>query len=415
MFDLIQQWFIDNNISTSTADLLASLTIVLGLIIISLILTRILKFILKKWITKVISQTETKWDDILLQHRVFKRGAALLPGILIAVTAYLIPQWKQQLQQLAYIYSLVMSFALINSLLDASVSIYQTFEISKERPIKGYIQVAKIVFFIVAGILIISSLLNQSPLGILTGLGAMSAVILLVFKDTLLGFIASLQMAMNDMVRIGDWIEMPEYDADGDVIDITVNTVKVQNWDKTITTIPTYSLISDSFKNWRGMSESGGRRIKRALYIDMTSVLFCDQQLLDRFNSIRLLKPYLDMKRKEIQEYNQTLNLDPEDMINGRHLTNLGTLRAYIIEYLRNHPKINKEMTLLVRQLAPTPNGLPIELYTFSADQEWANFESIQSDIFDHLLAILPEFNLRVFQNPSGHDMKTFSGGHTQN
>ncbi|MBN1266716.1 MAG: mechanosensitive ion channel [Anaerolineales bacterium] len=409
MYDIIHQWFVSQQLSSSTADLLTPLAILLNLLIISLTLARILKWILRKWITKLVAHTQIVWDDILLQHRVFGRTAALLPGFIIAGTAYLIPQWQEQLQRLAYMYSLLMSLALVNVLLNSTVSIYQTYEISRVRPIKGYIQVAKIVIFILVGILVIAALLNQSPLGILTGLGAMSAVLLLIFKDTLLGFIASIQMAMNDMVRIGDWIEMSKYGADGDVIDITVTTVKVRNWDKTITTIPTYSLISDSFKNWRGMSESGGRRIKRALYIDMTSVRFCDQEMLDHFGTIRLLQPYLENKKKEINTYNKQRDLNPDDIINGRQLTNIGTLRAYILEYLRNHPQINKDMTLMVRQLAPTPNGLPLELYTFSADQEWAVYENIQGDIFDHLFAILPEFDLRVFQSPSGYDLKTLA------
>jgi miniconductance mechanosensitive channel len=409
MFDIVYQWFIDQQLSSSAADTLTPLTILLALVLIGMILMRVLRFILRKWIIRLAKKTETIWDDILTKHRVFGRATALVPGLLIAASASLIPVWQAQLQQLAYIYMLIMGLALVNTLLDALVLIYQTYEISKERPIKGYIQVSKILFFILGGILIIAALLDRSPLGLLTGLGAMSAVLLLVFKDTLLGFIASIQMTMNDMVRIGDWIEMPRYGADGDVIDITVTTVKVQNWDRTITTIPTYSLISDSFKNWRGMAESGGRRIKRALYIDMTSVRFCDQPLLDHFDSIRLLKPYLDRKKSEIHEYNKGLNLDPDDMVNRRHLTNIGTFRAYIIEYLRSLPLINQEMTLMARQLAPTPNGLPLEVYTFSAKQEWAVYESIQSDIFDHLFAVLPEFGLRVFQSPTGHDLQSIS------
>ncbi len=409
MFDIVYQWFIDQQLSAAAADFFAPLAILLTLILIGIIVMRIMRFILRKWIIRVAKKTETVWDDILIENHVFGRAAALVPGLLIAASASLIPPWQAQLQQLAYIYMLIMGLALINTLFDAIVLIYQTYEVSKERPIKGYIQVAKILFFLLGGILIIAALLDRSPLGLLTGLGAMSAVLLLVFKDTLLGFIASIQMTMNDMVRIGDWIEMPRYGADGDVIDITVTTVKVQNWDRTITTIPTYSLISDSFKNWRGMSESGGRRIKRALYIDMTSVRFCDQPLLDHFDSIRLLKPYLEGKKSEIQEYNRELNLDPDDMVNGRHLTNIGTFRAYIIEYLRSLPPLNKEMTLMARQLAPTPSGLPIEVYTFSAKQEWPVYESIQSDIFDHLLAVLPEFGLRIFQSPTGHDLKSIS------
>lgn len=409
MFDIVYQWFLDLGVSETAADILVPLAIIAGILLIGWILTKILRFILRKWIVRIAKRTESVWDDILIEHRVFGRAAGLLPGVLLAAAAGIIPLWQEQLRQLAYIYMLVAGLAFINTLLDSVIAIYQTYQISRERPIKGYVQVAKIIFFLLGGILLIAAFLDRSPLGILTGLGAMSAVLLLVFKDTLLGFIASIQMTMNDMVRIGDWITMEKFGADGDVIDITVTTVKVQNWDKTITTIPTYSLISDSFQNWRGMTESGGRRIKRAIYIDMTSVRFCDQPLLDHLDSIRLLKPYLDRKKEEIQVHNTELGLDPDDMVNGRHLTNLGTFRGYIIEYLRSLPQVRKEMTLMVRQLAPTPEGLPLEVYTFSAEQEWSVYESIQSDIFDHLFAILPEFGLRVFQSPTGHDLQSIN------
>lgn len=409
MFDIVYQWFLDLGVSETAADILVPLAIIAGILLIGWILTKILRFILRKWIVRIAKRTESVWDDILIEHRVFGRASGLLPGVLLAAAAGIIPLWQEQLRQLAYIYMLVAGLAFINTLLDSVIAIYQTYQISRERPIKGYVQVAKIIFFLLGGILLIAAFLDRSPLGILTGLGAMSAVLLLVFKDTLLGFIASIQMTMNDMVRIGDWITMEKFGADGDVIDITVTTVKVQNWDKTITTIPTYSLISDSFQNWRGMTESGGRRIKRAIYIDMTSVRFCDQPLLDHLDSIRLLKPYLDRKKEEIQVHNTELGLDPDDMVNGRHLTNLGTFRGYIIEYLRSLPQVRKEMTLMVRQLAPTPEGLPLEVYTFSAEQEWSVYESIQSDIFDHLFAILPEFGLRVFQSPTGHDLQSIN------
>ena len=245
--------------------------------------------------------------------------------------------------------------------------------------------------------------------GILTGLGAMTAVLILVFKDSILGFVASMQLSMNDMVRIGDWIEMPKFGADGDVIDVTLHTVKVQNWDKTITTIPSYALISDSFKNWRGMSESGGRRIKRAVNIDVNSIRFCDEAMLHRFEKNNLLKGYLQTKQSELTEYNTKHGNDPQDLINARHLTNVGTFRAYMVEYLKNHPNIHQNMTFLVRQLPPGEHGLPIELYVFSNDQDWVNYEGIQSDIFDHLLAIAPQFGLRIFQRPSGADLEALA------
>jgi miniconductance mechanosensitive channel len=230
---------------------------------------------------------------------------------------------------------------------------------------------------------------------------------MLVFKDTILGFVASIQLSGHDMIRIGDWIEMPKYGADGDVIEVSINTVKVRNWDKTITTIPTYGLVSDAFKNWRGMSESGGRRIKRALHIDMSSIKFCTDEMLERFNKFDFIKNYIAEKQDEIIEYNKEHETDTSQLINGRRQTNIGVFRAYTIAYLKNHPKIHQDMTFLVRHLEPKQYGLPVQIYVFSNDQAWANYEAIQADIFDHLLAALPEFELRVFQNPTGYDFKS--------
>jgi miniconductance mechanosensitive channel len=295
------------------------------------------------------------------------------------------------------------------ALLSASDEIYRGKQVSKIRPIKGYIQVAKIVLFIFLGIVAIAVLMNRSPLLLLSGFGAMTAIILLLFKDSILGLVASIQLAGNDMVRLGDWIEMPKYGADGDVVDVSLTTVKVQNWDKTITTIPAYSLISDSFKNWRGMTESGGRRIKRALNLDMNSVRFCDPDMLVRLGKIQALQPYLEQKQRELKEFNEKHNIDPTSPVNGRNLTNIGTFRAYVVAYLKQHPKIRQDMTFLVRQLAPGPQGMPLEVYVFSNDQVWANYEAIQADIFDHLMAVVPEFGLRVFQYPTGADLQSLA------
>ena len=231
-----------------------------------------------------------------------------------------------------------------------------------------------------------------------------TAVLLLIFKDAILGFVAGIQLSANNMIHIGDWIDMPKYGADGDVIDITLTTVKVQNWDKTISTIPAYSLISDSFKNWRGMSESGGRRIKRSINIDMNTICFCDEQMIEKYRHIQYIADYIDAKKREIDEHNIAANVDDSELVNGRRMTNIGTFRAYVIAYLKNHPKINRDMTFLVRQLQPNENGLPIEIYVFSSDKVWANYEAIQADIFDHILAAVPNFGLRVFQNPTGSD-----------
>jgi len=234
---------------------------------------------------------------------------------------------------------------------------------------------------------------------------------MLVFRDSILGFVAGIQLAANKMVAVGDWIEMPNYGADGDVLEVALTTVKVQNWDKTITTIPTYALISESFKNWRGMSESGGRRIKRPVNIDMSSIRFCDEEMLERYGKIQYISEYIEAKKEELEEFNQAINVDNASLVNGRRMTNIGTFRAYIRAYLQNHPAINKSMTFLIRQLQPTEHGLPIEIYVFSKDKVWANYEAIQADIFDHILAVVPEFDLRVHQNPTGADFRALNPG----
>ena len=284
--------------------------------------------------------------------------------------------------------------------------IYRKFEVSRELPIKSFLQVIKIILVLAATILIISTLMNKSPILIFSGLGAMTAIVMLIFKDSILGLVAGIQLSANRMVARGDWIEMPKFGADGEVMEVALTTVKIRNWDKTITTIPTYALISDSFKNWRGMSTSGVRRIKRSVSLDMSSVAFLDADSLTRLRRISLLKNYLADKEKEIEAWNQQ-NADASNPINARSLTNIGTFRAYIREYLKNHPKISENETLLVRQLQPTENGIPIELYVFTTDNRWVNYEDIQSDIFDHLLSVMPEFGLSAFQASSDQSIKS--------
>ena len=285
-------------------------------------------------------------------------------------------------------------------------ALYQRRPDAARRPIKGYLQVVKIALYVVASILAIATLLDRSPVILLSGLGAMAAVLMLVFQDTLLSLVASVQISTNDIVRVGDWIEMPQLNADGDVIDIALHTVKVQNWDKTITTIPTKRLISESFKNWRGMRESGGRRIKRSLYLDQNSVYFLSEEERRRLRRFYLLHEYLGMKERELEEWNARLAEWSQEPANRRRVTNLGTFRAYVERYLRNHPGINQNMTLMVRHLAPGATGLPLEIYCFTRSVVWTEYEAVQADIFDHLLAILPEFGLRVFQQPAGADVQ---------
>jgi len=356
-----------------------------------------------------VKKSRTTWDDVLVERKVFTRLSHLAPALVIYFSAPLFSSIESILLRFSMIYMIVVGVLVINSFLDSVVDIYRSFEISKQRPIKGYIQIIKIILFVFIGIIAVSTLMDRSPWLLLSGLGAMTAVILLIFKDSILGLVASVQLSSNDMVRIGDWIEMPKYGADGDVIDVSLNTIKIQNWDKTISTIPAYYLVSDSFKNWRGMSESGGRRIKRSVNIDMSSIKFCNDEMLARFEKFQLISEYIKEKKKEISEYNKKHDIDTSELVNGRNLTNIGTFRAYIVAYLHNHPKIHQSMTFLIRQLSPNDKGLPLEIYVFCNDQEWANYEAIQADIFDHILAVAPRFDLRIFQNPTGSDFRILS------
>ncbi len=370
-------------------------------------------YVTKKIVLSVIEyfirKSRTKWDDALLERHVFTRLSHLAPALVVYFSAYLFAPYEGILQRFAMVYMILVGLAAFNAFLSAAVDIYRTFDISRQKPIKGYVQVTKIIISIFVIIIALATLMNRSPWLLLSGFGAMTAVLILVFKDSILGLVASVQLASNDMIRIGDWIEMPSYGADGDVIDVSLHTVKVQNWDKTITTIPTYALISHSFKNWRGMTESGGRRIKRALYIDLNSITFCTKEMLDRFEKYQLITDYIKSKRKEIAQYNKEHHIDTSELINGRNLTNIGTFREYVAAYLHHHPKIRQDMTFLIRHLPPGEHGLPLEIYVFCSDQEWAHYEAIQADIFDHILAVVPLFDLRLFQNPTGNDFRALT------
>ncbi len=402
------QLFAGLGLSGTVAEYLTQTLVIVLVITLSFLAHLITKKIVLVKLTQLTIKTKYQWDDIFLDAKVFHRLFHLAPALVLFIFSFAFPGFEEWIARVTLIYIVVVSLMVIDALLNAGNEIYRLFEISKEKPIKGYIQVVKIFLYLIGTIFVLSTLLNRSPWGFLTGLGAMTAILLLVFKDTILGLVASFQLVSNKMVRIGDWIEMPKYEADGDVIELSLNTVKVQNWDKTITTIPTYYLISDAFKNWRGMQESGGRRIKRSLSIDMDSIGFCTQEMIERFGKIHLISNYIKTKQKEVVDYNKLNAIESSD-ISGRQITNIGTFRAYIVEYLRNHPKIHKDMTFLVRQLAPTEKGLPIELYVFSNDQEWANYEGIQADIFDHILSAVSVFDLRLFQYPTGTSLGKLS------
>lgn len=337
-----------------------------------------------------------------VQLRVIPRLANVVPALVIAAGVAVVPGLPEQLVTVVRALCqafIVLTVALsISRVLDLVNLVYERRPDARDKPIKGYLQVAKIVMYVLVAISIVATLIGAKFLHILTGLGAMTAVLMLIFQDTILSLVASVQISGDGRVRIGDWIEMPSQNADGDVIDIALHTVTVQNFDKTITTIPTKSLISDSFRNWRGMSESGGRRIKRAIYLDQHSTRFLESEEIARFRRFRLLDDYLDGKSNELRDWNAKLAEHGAEPVNRRRVTNLGTFRAYVEQYLRNHPGVHQEMSLMVRQLQPDEHGLPLEIYCFTNTVEWAAYEGIQADIFDHLLAILPEFDLRVFQ-----------------
>ena len=383
-------------------------------LIVALSLALLLDIILQKFGTlifgKASQKTKTHWDDILLRNKFFKRIIHLAPTfIFMSVSDKLFTnavQWNEIISGAVQIYLIILLILIVNCFLKSVNDIYLTYEGSKNRPIKGYIQTIQIVLISFAVIVIISIFMGRSPLFILGGLGAFAAVLMLIFRDTILGFVAGIQISFNDMVRLGDWITISKYGADGTVIDIALTTIKIQNWDKTISTIPAYSLISESFQNWRGMEESGGRRIKRSVNIDMNSIKFADKALLAKLSKIQLLTDYIEKKQSELEKFNASKAVDNSIVVNGRRQTNIGIFRAYLERYLKAKEEINPGMTFLVRHLQPTEKGLPIEIYVFSKIQEWDKYEAIQADIFDHILSAIPEFELAVYQNISGRDLR---------
>lgn len=401
-----------NSASTSLADhpFIATMIGVTLLAVVALVADLIAKRQLVQLLRKLAMRTRGTWDDALIEQRVFSRFAQCVPAGVVMIGAKWIPGIEDgtlhTIENLALAYLALMFTLALGATMSAANSIYEQYPVARNRPLKGYIQIAKIILYSIGAILVISALLGRSPVLLLGSFGALTAVLMLVFRDTILSLVASIQLIGNDMVRVGDWIEMPGCNADGDVIDVALHTVKVQNWDKTITTIPTHKLISEAFRNWRGMSESGGRRIKRSLLLDQNSIRFLSDEETAKFKRFALLEDYITTKRQELATDNTALSGDDAATVNLRRLTNIGTFRAYIVSYLRGRTDISDTMTFLVRQLPPGPDGLPIEIYIFTNTTEWVSYEAIQADIFDHLLAIIPEFGLRVYQKPSGMDVR---------
>ena len=407
--ELIQSWLSGFNIGAETGGLLARFLIAAAVLLAALFAFYISRRIVSSGVHLVFKRSRFTWDDHLSENMLFMRLTLMVPALIIRIFIPVVfdgyPRAGGAAISAVQIYLICVTVMVLDALINSLYAIYQTFRVSREIPLKSSTQVLKIILYCTGLVLVVSVVLDRSPVYLISGLGAMTAVLMLVFKDPIMGFVAGIQLISNRMLKNGDWIEMSKYEADGDVIDITLTTVKVRNWDNTITTIPTYALINDSFKNWRGMQESQGRRIKRAIHIDMNTIQFCTPDMLEKFAGILAIADYMQRKNMEVSRHNIDLGIDGKDSANARRLTNIGTFRAYVHAYLRNHPMINTDMTFIVRQMAPTSYGLPLEIYVFCKDKAWANYEAIQSDIFDHLLAIVPEFGLKVYQYPSGSDV----------
>lgn len=380
------------------------------LLVAAFALGRLVRFIVLSAMKALGRQPALFWLNDFLHNKVFHRLAQVTPSLVIQFGLNLVPDLNPTashvLGNVALAFTILFMMFTVGALLNALLDIYARTEHARTRSIKGYVQLAKMILYVFAAIIIVATLIDRSPLLLLSGLGAMSAVILLVYKDTLLSFVASVQLTSNDMLRVGDWIEMPQVGADGDVVDITLHTVKVQNFDKTIVSIPTWRLMSESFKNWRGMQAAGGRRIKRSLFIDASGVRFIAEAEEQKLTQVRLLTDYMGRKKAELKAWNEAQGNVAELSANRRRITNIGTFRAYGLAYLKSHPDIHPDMTCMVRQMEATAQGVPLEIYCFTRTTTWADYERIQGDIFDYLLAVLPEFGLSLYQQPSGTDMR---------
>ncbi len=410
--DLTQLWLNTQELWTALEQhpRVYSALALLILLAVALVVGRVARYLILHAVKLLGRQPAMHWLNDLLNNKVFHRLAQMTPSLVVQFGLNLIPELnkitRNFLDNVALAFTILFLVLAISALLNALLDIYARTEHARTRSIKGYVQLAKMVLFVFGAIIIVATLIDRSPLLLLSGLGAMSAVILLVYKDTLLSFVASVQLTSNDMLRVGDWIEMPQVGADGDVVDITLHTVKVQNFDKTIVSIPTWRLMSESFKNWRGMQASGGRRIKRSLFIDAAGVRFLNDAEEVRMTQVHLLTDYISRKQAELKAWNEAQGHSTQLSANRRRMTNLGTFRAYALAYLKSHPDIQPNMTCMVRQMQTTSQGVPLEIYCFTRTTAWGDYERIQGDIFDYLLAVLPEFGLSLYQQPSGNDLR---------
>lgn len=414
----IDELLISWGISPSLADVLDQFIAFALILVLAFAADAVCRNILLKAVAHLVRKTKAAWDDIVFDHKVMVHLSRLVAPVIIYIFvpvafAETSPSTMDFIQRICLIYIIIAFLSFINSFLKAVYSVYSEKEHLRDRPLKGMLQTVQVILWFVGAIIVVSILINRSPLSLLAGLGASAAILMLVFKDSIMGFVSGVQLSANDMLKVGDWIAMPKYGADGTVIEVTLNTVKVRNWDNTITTIPPYLLVSDSFQNWRGMRESGGRRIKRSINIDMNSVKFCTPEMLAKYRKIRLLKDYVEQTEQVIRAYNEQHDIDNSILVNGRRQTNLGVFRAYLTAYLKSLPDVNQELTCMVRQLQPTDHGIPMELYFFCAIKDWVPYEGVQADVFDHVLAIIPEFDLQVFQSPSGRDFRRVLASHS--
>lgn len=409
--DILISW----GISPSSADMLDSFIAFALVLAIAFLADALCRKILLKVVAQLVKKTKATWDDIVFDRKVMVHLSRMVAPIIIYIFvpvafAESTSSTMDFIPRICLIYIIITFLSFVNSFLKAVYCVYSEREQFRDRPLKGMLQTMQVILWLVGGIVVVGELIDRDPLSLLAGLGASAAILMLVFKDSIMGFVSGVQLSANDMLKVGDWIAMPKYGADGTVIEVTLNTVKVRNWDNTITTIPPYLLVSDSFQNWRGMLESGGRRVKRSINIDMTSVRFCTPEMLAKYRKIQLLKDYVEQTEVVIEKYNAENGIDNSILVNGRRQTNLGVFRAYLTAYLKSLPDVNQELTCMVRQLQPTDHGIPMELYFFCALKDWVPYEGVQADVFDHVLAIIPEFDLQVFQLPSGRDFRRAFG-----
>ena len=413
VYNLLVSWGLINDSSS----LLDNFVILLLIILLTIGIDYVCRYFVLGMFRRLAEKTKNTLDDLIIERKIINKIIHIIPAILVyqllplAFPQEEMPNTLHILEKCCLVYAIAVSLRFINASLNLIHEIYSKKESLKNKPLKGFIQIIQVITFFIGMILIVSVAINKSPVSLFAGLGASAAILMLVFKDTILGFVAGIQLSANNMLRAGDWITMNKYGADGTVIEVTLNAVKVRNFDNTITTIPPYALVSDAFQNWRGMQESFGRRVKRSINIDMNSVCFCTPEMLEKFRKIALLTDYIDNKEDELHRYNEEHHIDSSVLVNGRRQTNLGVFRAYLQRYLSNLPTVSKELTCMVRHLQPTEKGIPIELYFFSANKDWVIYEGVQADVFDHVLAVIPEFGLNVFQDISGNDLRAIRTG----